>query len=602
MLRLFFVLFLLSTLNACQSPGPRSSAYLYPTALLGMPEQVQALAAEYFQFEQDQSPVWRSDLGISGQFEWNDISQEANEAQLKFYQELRQKLQAIPEHQLDVKSAITYRSLQAELNFKLLTASFSSYQDAYLQARWDALVVNTLIYHHPISSVSDAQDYIKRLKAIPSLFKRWQENIKAAESQGLLANQFTYNKVKENIQELRKSSPTGEAPAVFWEDLSSKLNNLGLYRNTRMILESQAKSALEKTNDAYRDLEKFIADISKNAPKKNSLRNVDEGLHYYQILLNWYSASDMDANTMAQLGLSEINRIQHDIKKLIPKLGYEGDDYTDFIKAMNAKSIHFKTDNTGRAELIQYQQDLLNNLSLDLPAYFAYLPKTSLAVVPILTQQNSKIAFYQAPALFGNRPGLYFINLNKMVSLPQYSLPAIAFREAIGPHLQAASIIEQENQSGYLRTRKNPTFEKGWALYSANLGREMGSYKTPEEEYGSLMHELILTCALVLDTGLNSGTLNIEEAKQFLLKNTALNAQESQQLIESYLTYPAQAAAYKMGELRILSLRQQMQDKLGVRFNLAQFHQALLSQGALPFQAIDLWLAYWANQELKNAK
>ena len=92
---------------------------------------------------------------------------------------------------------------------------FSSYQDAYLQARWDALVVNTLIYHHPISSISDAQDYIKRLKAIPSLFKRWQENIKAAESQGLLANQFTYNKVKENIQDLRKASITGEAPAVF---------------------------------------------------------------------------------------------------------------------------------------------------------------------------------------------------------------------------------------------------------------------------------------------------------------------------------------------------------------------------------------------------
>ncbi len=602
MLRLFFVLFFLSTLNACQSPIPSSSAYLNPTAPLGIPEQVQALAAEYFQFEQDQSPVWRSDLGISGQFEWDDISQEASEAQLKFYQDLRQRLQAIPEQQLDVKSAITYRSLQAELNFKLLNASFSSYQDAYLQARWDALVVNTLIYHHPISSISDAQDYIKRLKAIPSLFKRWQENIKAAESQGLLANQFTYNKVKENIQDLRKASITGEAPAVFWEDFSSKLNNLGLYRNTRTLLESQAKSALEKTNDAYRDLEKFITDLGKHAPKKNSLRQVDEGLHYYQTLLNWYSASDMDANTMIQLGRSEIARIQNNIKALMPKLGYAGDDYSAFIKEMNAKAMHFKTDKTGRAELIQYQQDLLNNLSLDLPAYFTQLPKTSLAVVPILTQQNSKIAFYQAPALFGNRPGLYFINLNKMASLPQYSLAAIAFREAIGPHLQAAIITEQENQSDYQRSRQNPTFEKGWALYSANLGREMGSYKTPEEEYGSLMHELILTCALVLDTGLNSGVLSMEEAKQFLLKYTALTAQESQQLIESYLTYPAQAVAYKMGELRILSLRQQMQDKLGVHFNLAKFHQALLNQGALPFPAIDLWLPYWANQELKNAK
>ena len=154
----------------------------------------------------------------------------------------------------------------------------------------------------------------------------------------------------------------------------------------------------------------------------------------------------------------------------MPKLGYAGDDYSAFIKEMNAKAMHFKTDKTGRAELIQYQQDLLNNLSLDLPAYFTQLPKTSLAVVPILTQQNSKIAFYQAPALFGNRPGLYFINLNKMASLPQYSLAAIAFREAIGPHLQAAIITEQENQSDYQRSRQNPTFEKGWALYSANLG------------------------------------------------------------------------------------------------------------------------------------
>ena len=103
-LRLFFVLFFSVTLNACQSPIPSSSAYLNPTAPLGIPEQVQALAAEYFQFEQDQSPVWRSDLGISGQFEWDDISQEASEAQLKFYQDLRQRLQAIPEQQLDVKA------------------------------------------------------------------------------------------------------------------------------------------------------------------------------------------------------------------------------------------------------------------------------------------------------------------------------------------------------------------------------------------------------------------------------------------------------------------------------------------------------------------
>lgn len=602
MLRLFFSLFLILVLSACQSPLPHNAPNPPPSLPLGKSEQVQALAQEYFQFEQEQSPIFRSDLGLSGQFEWDDISQEATDHQLSFYQELRQKLLAIPEQHLDVPSAIIYRSLLAELNFKLLNAAFASYQDAYLQARWDGQVVNTLIYHHPFSSISDAQDYIKRLKAIPSLFKRWQENIKIAADQAVFANDFTYSKVRKNALDMLNGAPfNNEGQAILWADFNNKLDNLGLYRNTRILLENQAKTALEKAGEAYLDLAKFLTKLSKDAPKQQGLHHLDEGLHYYQTLLNWYSASDMDASTMSQLGMSEISRLQNEIKNLMPRLGYEDVHFSAFVKDMNNKAPHFKSDKTGRNELIQYQQDLLNNLSLDLANYITVLPKTSLAVVPILTQQNTKIAFYQVPALLGNRPGLYFINLSRMASLPQYSLPAIAMREAIGPHLQAATVIEQ-NSNDYLRSRRNPAFVKGWSLYSATLGREMGSYKTPEEEYGSLMHELILTCALVVDTGLNSGTMSIEEAKQFLLKNTALNAQESQQLIESYLTYPAQAVAYKMGELRILSLRQQMQDKLGVHFNLAKFHLAILSQGALPFYAIDLWLPYWANQEIKHAK
>lgn len=606
----------LLVLAGCQAMLPKPDTDTQAT-VYSQEQQQQANAAadelfnEYYQFAVEQSPVLRSQLGISGQFDWDDISPEAREQQVAFYQDLRSRLHAIDEEALSADHQASYRTLLSDLEFSLLMVPFEHHQYAFSQmGGWHTLVVDVLINNHPISSVPEARDYISRLEAVPALFKRWGENIRAAEEDGIIPPAFVYPAVESSMEAIIKGIPFDNGPdaSPLWADFNSKLDQLNLYPSSRKLLERKARSALlQDVLPAYRNMLALVREQKQRAPQHQAALNLTDGLRYYQLLLAHYTNSQFDADRIHQLGLTEVTRIQQEIIALMPALGYqpaEGSNsqqqLRDFFQWMEERSYRFPDDQQGRDEFIGYQKNKVRQMAERLPYFFTRLPVSPIVVKAVedYRQSNAPIAFYESPSMDGTRPGIYYVNPARMNDLPRYRLAALAFHEALpGHHMQIALTQENEQLPDFRRNLSYSAFSEGWALYAEKLAAEMGAYESAEEEYGRLIMELWRAMRLVLDTGLHAKGWSREQAINFRLENTPFSRADSEAAVNRYLVMPGQATSYKMGELRILSIRQQVKDILGSRFDLAGFHSALLSQGALPLDVLQEWMILWAKQQ-----
>ncbi len=608
MLRIL-ALFCLLPLMACQwqvRPSSADATQRPPSAEQRAQAEEQALALfeEYYQYEVERSPVLRSQLGMRGQFEWDDLTPEARETQLEFYQSLRLRLQAVREDALSANTLNSYRTLLAELVHELLMMPFARHDYGFSQmGGWHITVVDTLINHHPVSSIAEAQDYITRLRNIPVLFKRWQENIRAAEDQGIIPPAFVYEPVRQSIRAIISGAPfEGRGQSPLWTDFNRKLDNLGLYPSTRTLLERRARTALlQQVQPAYEQLLALLDEQQQRAPVHQVAADLPDGLRYYQLQLSWYSNSQADADQIHQLGLTEVSRIQQAIRQLAPALGYTDDlqELGGLFRWMDERHPGFSNDASGQDEFLGFQRARVRQMAERLPWFFTHLPVTPLAIrtVEEYRQPNAAMAFYEPPALDGSRPGLYYINPARLNDLPRYRLAALAYHEALpGHHLQIALAQENEQLPPFRRILHNPAFSEGWALYAEKLAAEMGAYQNAEEEYGRLIQELWRAVRLVLDTGLHAKGWSRLQAIDYQMANTPFSRADTEAAINRYLVMPGQAVAYKMGEQRLLSIRQQMQDRMGSRFDLAQFHTALLSQGSLPLDVLQDAMHHWASQ------
>ncbi|MBT14170.1 MAG: hypothetical protein CMI02_19270 [Oceanospirillaceae bacterium] len=611
---LFSLLFVLLSGCAALAPVNDDSTSTEPPVTQEEKEQsattVAALFEEFYQSEIDGSPVLRSRLGYSGQFEWDDISAEAQEERTQRYQSLRSRLKAIREEALDYPQRWSYRILLNELEQRLLMVPFHSYDYAYSQlGGWHTEVVNVLVNNHPVSSIPDLHDYISRLKAIPGLFKRWEENIRAAAADGIIPPAFVYPAVKSSIRNIISGAPftdSGESP--LWRDFNNKLDQLNLYPANHELLQRKARSALlNQVGPAYRQLLAVIEEQEKQAPAHMAASDHAEGMRYYQLLLGQYSNSHLDAETLYQLGLTEVSRIQQQIRVLAPALGYTGPadaPMQSVFAALNKTDSHYPDTPQGRDEFIGFQKKRLHEIAARLPYYFTDLPATPVAIQLVEDYRaiNSPIAFYEAPSADGQRPGIYYINPQRIKDLPRSRLPALLYHEALpGHHLQVATAQENDRLPDFRRILHYPAFSEGWALYAEKLAADIGAYKTPQERYGQLVMELWRAVRLVLDTGLNAKGWSREQALQYRLANTPFSRADSEAAINRYLVMPGQAVAYKMGELKIEKIRQRAEDELGRNFDPAAFHSALLANGAVPLDVLEDVMQQWADGQAKTA-
>lgn len=318
------------------------------------------------------------------------------------------------------------------------------------------------------------------------------------------------------------------------------------------------------------------------------------GKAYYAFQARSYTTTDLTPDQIHQIGLDEVARIRARMDVEMRASGWTG-DFVGFLAHLRSDPRFYAT---SREDMIEKASEMAKRADGGLPALFRTLPRLTYNVrpVPLDIEDTYTTGRYNGGSLAEGVPGGYIVNTGRLDQRPLYELPALTLHEAVpGHHVQIA--LQQEAAQGpYFRKNVDVTaFTEGWGLYSEFLGEEMGFYRTPEERFGRLSYEMWRACRLVADTGMHWMGWTTEQARQCFTDNSALAPHNIETELQRYIGWPGQALAYKIGEIRLRAIRTRAQGALGERFNVRDFHDALLVDGPLPLalldQRMDAWIA-----------
>ncbi len=320
------------------------------------------------------------------------------------------------------------------------------------------------------------------------------------------------------------------------------------------------------------------------------------GRDYYAFQARSYTTTDLTPDQIHQIGVDEVARIRGRMQTEMQAAGWTG-DFAGFLT-------HLRTDPrfyaTSREDMIEKASEMAKRADGGLPALFRTLPRLTYNVrpVPLDIEDTYTTGRYNGGSFADGVPGGYIVNTGKLDQRPLYELPALTLHEAVpGHHLQIA--LQQEAAQGpYFRRNVDVTaFTEGWGLYSEFLGEEMGFYRTPEERFGRLSYEMWRACRLVADTGMHWMGWTTEQARACFTDNSALAPHNIETELQRYIGWPGQALAYKIGEIRLRAIRTRAETALGDRFEVRDFHDALLVDGPLPLDLLDRRMDAWVAEQ-----
>lgn len=353
----------------------------------------------------------------------------------------------------------------------------------------------------------------------------------------------------------------------------------------------------EVVNPAYQAFADFYAESYEPGCRTSvGLSSLPGGREAYDHALRYYTSLDTDAPTIHALGRQEVARIRAEMEAVMDEVDFEG-EFAEFLAFLRSDPQFYASD---AETYLRHVAWIGKTIEARLPQFFSRLPSNpyGISVIPRQIAPMTATAFYQPGAADGTRAGQYFVNLYDLSSRPLYELPALGLHESVpGHHLQISLQGENEDLPDWRRFYYFHAFGEGWGLYAEFLGEEMGIYRTPYERFGRLIYDMWRAARLVVDTGMHAMGWTRQEAIDFMLANTGLTPANVVAEVDRYITYPGQATAYKHGELKIRELRQRAEAALGERFDLREFHIALLTGGSLPLKVLDNRMQRWIDAQ-----
>lgn len=465
-----------------------------------------------------------------------------------------------------------------------------------------------MINMHRISEVSHAKDYISRLKEIKRVFDERMVFNNKQSAMGIHPPLFVYPKVIDDCKNILKGYPfeRGKGRSPLYEDFSNKVAALKISASKKSTLKRQAAAALKShVGPAFRELISHMEKRQKLAKHSHGAWSLPDGEEYYRFRLKALTTTDMGPQEIHNFGLKEVERIHGEMRDIMKRVGFKG-SLQDFFSYMKSdKRFVYSDTQAGKKAYLRDAKKVIAEMEKFLPNMFNTLPKANLEVKAVepYREKSAGIAFYQGPSLYGNRPGIYYVNLYKMEDNPKYKLEGLAYHEALpGHHMQIAIKTELEGLPKFRRTGGYTAYSEGWGLYSEKLPKEFGFYKDPYSDFGRLTMELWRAARLVTDTGLHYKKWSREKGIKYLKENTPNADLEIEKGIERYIVMPAQATTYKIGMQKILDLRKNAKDELGDLFDIREFHDVILRSGPLPLDMLEDQVSKWIEnkEDLKS--
>ena len=557
-------------------------------------DRANALFDEIFDRKVARDPVYQTYLGLKTNYgKWSDLSEAGQAANLAHRQADLKLLQDIDTEQLKAETLVSYNLLEQKLleeieDYKWRHHNYPVNQMFGEHARIPAFLIN----QHTISNVSEAEAYISRLNGVHQRLQQVIDQLTIREKEGVIAPSFVLPHVLRDSSNLLVGAPfDGGEPSTLMIDFSSKVAKLDIPALEKARLNEEARLALLNSfQPGYQGLISYLESLQSKTTADAGVWKLPAGEDYYTIRLNRVTTTDFSAEKIHQIGLTEVARIRDEMRVIQAEVGFEG-SLGDFMTFMRTDSqFYFANNDEGREQYLQQANVVLAEIDERLDELFLVRPQASLDVkrVEEFRERSAGKAFYQHPAAEGSRPGRYYANLYDMSMMPKYQLEALAYHEGLpGHHMQIAIKQELTGLPKFRRFGGVTAYSEGWGLYSELLPKEIGMYQDPYSDFGRLTMELWRAVRLVVDTGMHSKKWTREESIEFYTSNTPNPRIDAVKMVERHAVMPGQATAYKIGMLKILQNRSKAQLALGDDFDIREFHDVVLKNGAVPMNLLE---------------
>ncbi len=451
---------------------------------------------------------------------------------------------------------------------------------------------NFMMTIHPVVSKPEGVNYVKRLNLFGVKFDQVLEGLGIREEKGVLPPKFVVRRVLDEMTAFIDQPASANPLYTVFKDKLSKLDKVN--ESDRKNLLAGAEAAITQVvYPAYQKLIAYFTKLEQKAKTDDGVWRLPDGGEYYAHCLRSNTTTEYTPDEVHEIGLREVTRIESEMTAILDKLGYQDGLSAPRKLAGFGKEARFLYPNTdeGRLAAMSEYQRILDEMNAGLDPYFAVRPKSALKVerVPEFREKGSAGAYYQPGDLSGTRPGVFYANLRDMNEIQKFGMKTLAYHEGIpGHHFQIAIAQELRGMPFFRRMLPFTAYVEGWALYAEKLAREIGFYKDdPYGELGYLDSELFRAVRLVVDTGIHHKKWTREQAIEYMETHTASAHESIVSEIERYIVMPGQACAYKIGEIKIVELRDKARKALGDKFDLRKFHDVVLKNGAMPLNILE---------------
>ncbi len=561
-----------------------------PTSARTLPE----LAADYWDFYLRWTPLQATALG-DHRFDdrVEEISPAARDARRDQVRDLMDGLGAIEAESLGPRGRLTYLALQHELEGEVARQICQPETWVVDHREGPQVAFLNVVTVQPLVTPGDGDRMVRRWHAIADYLDDYVANLRSGLEQGRTPAAVSVSRTISQLDALL------ESPTEAWPLFAPAGTRLDDWPETaRHGFRAAIREAVqERVRPAYARLRDFLRDELYPATRDGDrigLAALPAGADCYGALIRDMTSLELSPREIHDMGIRELGRVRTEIEDLGAALFQTRDLSAIQSRLRGDPGMHFRWP----GDIVRLAEEATARAYEAMPDWFGRLPKAELVIrpIPIYEAPHSIVAYYRPPAPDGSRPGIYFVNTYRPETRPRYQSEVLTFHESIpGHHLQTALAQEASGLPEFRKHLGATAFIEGWALYAERLADEMGLYSGQIERLGRFSYEAWRASRLVVDTGIHAFGWTRERAVEFLRENTLLAEANIENEVDRYVTSPAQALAYKLGELEILALRSEARARLGESFDIRDFHDRALENGALTLpglrEVVERWIA-----------
>ena len=573
-----------------QAPVPGVAA-AGPTSVADRSKALSKLFAEIWEDRLKHAPEYASYLGDKRyNDQLTDYSVQAVNAALERGRGFIERLSEIDTAGLTEQEQLSAKLMLRDLIDEQEGAKFKEWQMPVNQFGGFHTEMPRMVENLSFETVKDYDDYIARLKKIPTAFSQIMTNMQLGMDEGRVPPKYLLEKVLVQTQALADQKPEESPFARPLKKFPATISAADQKRISGEVLDVIGTQVLP----AYQRFAKFVKVAYIPAGRKDpGVWALPDGDAYYAYRIRQSTTLNKSAEEIHQIGLDEVKRNEAEMLAIVHKLGYA--DLKSFRAALQANP---KEHPASKEALLDAYKGYIAQMEPKLPGLFGTLPKAKVEVVamPSYIEKDQAAAFYDQGSPDGKRPGRVDVNTYNFAERSLAPVEAVAYHEGVpGHHLQISIAQELTGLPEFRKQEYYTAYTEGWGLYSERLGKEIGFYQDPYSDYGRLENDTWRAIRLVVDTGVHAKHWTREQMVDFFREHSAIDETNIQAEVDRYIAWPGQALGYKMGQLKILELRQRAQTALGAKFDLKAFHDVVLDAGALPMdvleQRVDAWIA-----------